>query len=40
MSLIVAIGRDHAGFLYKEILKKRLNDLKLNILDFGTDSVD
>ena len=40
MSLIIAIGSDHAGFLYKEILKKRLNDLKLKILDFGTDSVD
>jgi ribose 5-phosphate isomerase B len=40
MSLTIAIGSDHAGFLYKEILKKRLNDLKLKILDFGTDSVD
>ena len=40
MNLNVAIGSDHAGFLYKEILKKRLNDLKLTILDFGTDSVD
>jgi ribose 5-phosphate isomerase B len=40
MSLTIAIGSDHAGFLYKEILKKRLNDLKHTILDFGTDSVD
>lgn len=40
MSLTIAIGSDHAGFLYKEILKKRLNDLKHTVLDFGTDSVD
>ena len=40
MSLTIAIGSDHAGFLYKEILKKRLSDLKCKVLDFGTDSVD
>lgn len=40
MSLTVAIGSDHAGFLFKEILKKRLNDLKHTVQDFGTDSVE
>lgn len=40
MTLTVAIGSDHAGFLYKEILKKRLNDLKHKILDLGTHSVE
>jgi ribose 5-phosphate isomerase B len=40
MSVTIAIGSDHAGFLYKEILKKRLYDLKLSVLDFGTKSVD
>lgn len=36
--LTIAIGSDHAGFEYKELLKKYLGDLKLE--DFGTDSID
>lgn len=40
MSLTIAIGSDHAGFLFKEILKKRLNDQKHTVLDFGTDSAE
>jgi len=39
----IAIGCDHAGFEYKEAIKKWLNEKKLVVKDFGTispDSVD
>jgi len=34
----IAIGSDHAGFRYKEIIKAYLADLRHEIIDFGTDS--
>lgn len=36
----IAIGCDHAGFDYKEELKKYLTDLGLTIRDFGAHSKD
>ncbi|MGI9056123.1 MAG: RpiB/LacA/LacB family sugar-phosphate isomerase [Pyrinomonadaceae bacterium] len=36
----VAIGCDHGGFEYKEQLKDFLNELGLNVRDFGTNSKD
>ncbi|MES2382256.1 MAG: ribose 5-phosphate isomerase B [Bacteroidota bacterium] len=36
----IAIGCDHAGFEYKEIIKAMLNDLNYTITDFGTHSTD
>ncbi len=36
----VAIGCDHGGFEMKEELKKFLNELGLNVRDFGTNSKD
>ncbi|HKZ38995.1 MAG TPA: ribose 5-phosphate isomerase B [Chryseolinea sp.] len=36
----LAIGSDHAGFEYKEKLKKWLENRKYQLKDFGTDSVD
>ena len=36
----IAIGSDHAGFRYKEIIKACLADLRHEIIDFGTDSED
>jgi ribose 5-phosphate isomerase B len=33
-----AIGSDHAGFRYKEIIKALLVDLGHEVIDFGTDS--
>jgi len=36
----VAIGCDHGGFKVKEQLKVFLNDLGLNVRDFGTESED
>jgi ribose 5-phosphate isomerase B len=34
----IAIGSDHAGFRYKEIIKAYLANLRHEIIDFGTDS--
>lgn len=34
----IAIGSDHAGFRYKEEIKKLLVSLGHNVKDFGTDS--
>ena len=34
----IAIGSDHAGFQYKEILKAHLRAQGHEVLDFGTDS--
>jgi ribose 5-phosphate isomerase B len=34
----MAIGSDHAGFQYKEIIKKYLRSLGHEVTDFGTDS--
>ncbi len=34
----IALGADHAGYAYKERLKKHLGTLGHTVLDFGTDS--
>ncbi len=34
----IAIGSDHAGFLYKERIKARLGEHGHEVFDFGTDS--
>ena len=34
----IAIGSDHAGFRYKEAIKKLLTDLGHEVIDKGTDS--
>lgn len=34
----IAIGADHRGFKYKELVKKYLLDNKYEVTDFGTDS--
>lgn len=36
----IAIGADHAGFEYKELLKKQLSKLGHEAKDFGTHSMD
>lgn len=36
----VAVGCDHGGFEFKEKLKSFLNELGLNVRDFGTNSKD
>ena len=36
----LAIGSDHAGYRYKELLKTRLAALGYLVTDFGTDSPD
>lgn len=36
----IAVGCDHAGFEYKELIKKRLSELGYTITDFGTHSLD
>ena len=36
----IAIGADHAGFEYKELLKRYLSDLQFNVKDFGTYSTE
>ncbi|MGH9832834.1 MAG: ribose 5-phosphate isomerase B [Blastocatellia bacterium] len=34
----IAIGSDHAGFKYKELIKRLLLDLGHEVVDFGADS--
>src|SRR5262245_11332668 len=34
----IAIGSDHAGFLYKEAIKRFLAESGHDVIDFGTDS--
>tara|TARA_B100000609_G_C16992786_1_gene319561 strand:+ start:141 stop:575 length:435 start_codon:yes stop_codon:yes gene_type:complete len=34
----IAIGSDHAGFKYKEILKVHLQNKGMEVMDFGTNS--
>jgi ribose 5-phosphate isomerase B len=36
----VAVGCDHAGYIYKDAVKSLLNDEGFDIIDFGTDSLD
>jgi ribose 5-phosphate isomerase B len=36
--LTIAIGADHAGFEYKELLKNYLSEKGYTIIDFGTNS--
>lgn len=36
----VAIGCDHAGFPYKDAIKAMLEGQGIEVLDFGTDSLD
>ena len=36
----IAIASDHAGFIYKEEIKKFLLDKGFEVKDFGTDSTD
>ena len=36
--LRIAIGADHAGYSYKEDIKKILEEKSIEVLDFGTDS--
>lgn len=39
----VAIGSDHGGFIYKEAVKKHLEDKGITVIDVGSyheDSVD
>ena len=36
----IAIGSDHAGFEFKEMLKENLSDFVRNFEDYGTDSPD
>lgn len=36
----IAIGCDHAGYAYKAAIKNVLTDLKVDIIDEGTDSSD
>ena len=40
MTSTIAIGADHAGFLYKEIVKSRLKSKGIIVVDFGTNSED
>ena len=35
---IIAIASDHAGFEYKDVLKRQLTDWGYGVLDLGTDS--
>jgi ribose 5-phosphate isomerase B len=36
----IGIGSDHAGFAYKEAIKKMLSDLGHEVRDFGTNSAE
>jgi ribose 5-phosphate isomerase B len=38
--MMIAIGADHAGFEYKELLKKQLEQTGNEFKDFGTHSLD
>ncbi len=40
MKPTLAIGSDHAGYEFKEVLKKWLSDKGYTIKDFGTHSLD
>lgn len=40
LSLPIALGSDHAGYVHKEALKKKLELLGLKVEDFGTHSED
>src|SRR5689334_7349255 len=40
MSLTIAIGSDHAGYTYKELIKQRLAKKGMISLDFGTNSTE
>lgn len=35
---MIALGSDHGGYLYKEELKKHLDEKGIEYIDFGTDS--
>lgn len=37
-AISVALGSDHAGFKYKEAIKKYLVEKGIKVIDFGTDS--
>jgi ribose 5-phosphate isomerase B len=39
-ALPIAIGADHAGYEYKELLKNFLEKQSLKVTDFGTHSID
>lgn len=36
----IGIGSDHAGFQYKEAIRKRLQELGHSVTDFGTNSAE
>jgi ribose 5-phosphate isomerase B len=38
--MIIAIGSDHAGYRYKELLKRRLAELGHGVQDFGAHSTE
>ncbi len=38
--MIISIGCDHAGFPYKEDIKKLLDEKGIEVLDFGTHSLE
>jgi ribose 5-phosphate isomerase B len=40
MNITIALGSDHAGFLYKEVIKKWLDNKAIKFHDFGTFSED
>jgi ribose 5-phosphate isomerase B len=40
LDMNIAIGSDHAGFRYKELLRARLAELGHSVQDFGTYSAD
>lgn len=40
MNTRIAIGADHAGFDYKEAIRKHLTDMGYTVEDFGTYSAD